>query len=299
MAYYRSYSSNYQRPSWFGGFQFFPPVIKTLLISNVAAFFLLMFFGMFRLGSLSFGSLIMENLPLYPLGNGFQVWQLFTYMFMHGGLMHLLFNMIALWMFGMELENVWGSRKFLTYYLACGLGAGLANLLLAPLFTTTGPTVGASGAIYGVLIAFGMMFPTRPIFVYFLLPIQARYFVLMYIALELYAGVTGTSDGVAHFAHLGGAAVGFVYILIDQRRMPFEKLWTQTVNRFTPSERVNEFSYLHKNVEDAQYHDVGNHEGQANQEQIDEILDKISQSGYKSLTEEEKKLLFDASKRLN
>src|SRR6202008_2569552 len=147
--------------------------------------------------------------PLYPVGQGFYPWQLFTYMFMHGGLMHLLFNMFALWMFGMELENTWGSRKFMLYYLICGVGAGLSNLFIGPLFGPAGPTVGASGAIYGVLIAFGMMFPDRPIFVYFLLPIRARYFVLIYITLEVYAGITGTADGIAHFAHLGGAAVGF------------------------------------------------------------------------------------------
>ena len=299
MSYNRSSDSNYYRPSWFGGFQYFPPVIKALLISNVAVFLGTMFFGLFRIGSFSLGSLIMEIFPLYPIGNGFQIWQLFTYMFMHGGLMHLLFNMIALWMFGMELENVWGAKKFLTYYLACGIGAGLSNLLIAPLFTTAGPTVGASGAIYGVLIAFGMMFPTRPIFLYFLLPIQARYFVLMYIVLEVYAGVTGTSDGVAHFAHLGGAAVGFAYIMFDRRGLPLENLWSRTVGRFTPRERVNEFSYQKKHAADAQYHDIGGHGGSADQRQIDEILDKISQSGYQSLTEEEKKLLFDASKQLN
>jgi membrane associated rhomboid family serine protease len=184
MANYRYSDSNYYRPSSFGGFQYFPPVIKTLLISNVAAFAATLFFGLFRIGEYSIEAFLLETFALFPLGKGFQLWQLITYMFMHGGPMHLLFNMIALWMFGMELENVWGSRKFLTYYLACGIGAGLSNLLIAPLFTVTGPTVGASGAIYGVLIAFAMMFPTRPIFLYFLLPIQARYFVLMYIALN-------------------------------------------------------------------------------------------------------------------
>jgi len=299
MAYYRYSDSNYYRPSSFGGFQYFPPVIKTLLISNVAVFAATLFFGLFRIGEYSIETFILETFALFPLGSGFQLWQLFTYLFMHGGLMHLLFNMIALWMFGMELENVWGSRKFLTYYLACGIGAGLSNLLIAPLFTVPGPTVGASGAIYGVLIAFGMMFPTRPIFLYFLLPIQARYFVLMYIALELYAGVTGTSDGVAHFAHLGGAAVGFAYMLLDRRQNTIENFWTRTVGRMKTDQRVNEFSYQKKNVTDAKYRDVGNDSEAANQRQIDEILDKISQSGYKSLTEAEKKLLFDASKRMN
>ncbi len=297
MSYFRSTNSNYYRPSFFGGFKFFPPVIKALLISNVAVYFLTSFFGLFRIGSLSLGAIIGAVFPLYPLGDGFQIWQLFTYMFMHGGLMHLLFNMIALWMFGMELENVWGSRKFLTYYLACGIGAGLSTLLIAPLFAAAGPTVGASGAIYGVLIAFGMMFPDRPIFIYFLLPIKARYFVILYIGLELYAGVTGTSDGIAHFAHLGGAAVGFVFLMIDQRKLPFERLWSHTRERFSTRQQVSRYSY--QNVSDAKYDDTPDPEERVNQQQIDEILDKISQHGYKSLTDGEKKKLFDASKRLN
>ena len=297
MSYFRSINSNYNRPSFFGGFQYFPPVIKALLVGNVAVFLFTSFFGMFRISSLPLGAIINGVFPLYPLGDGFQVWQLFTYMFMHAGLMHLLFNMIALWMFGMELENVWGSKKFLIYYLTCGLGAGLSNLLIAPLFAAAGPTVGASGAIYGVLIAFGLIFPDRPIFIYFLLPIKARYFVMFYIFLEVYDGVTGTSDGIAHFAHLGGAAVGFVFLLIDQKKMPFGTLWLHTRDRLSPTERVNRYTY--QNVSNAKYHDVDDPEERVNQQQIDEILDKISQSGYPSLTDAEKKMLFDASKRLN
>ena len=181
MSYYRytNSSSHYERPSLFGGFRFFPPVIRFLLVANIGMFLVTGFFGLFQLGGVSLGRILAEILPLYPLGEGFRVWQLVTYMFMHGGLMHLLFNMFALWMFGMELENVWGPRRFLIYYLVCGLGAAFSNLLVAPLFGQAGPTVGASGAIYGVLIAFGMMFPDRPIFVYFLFPIRARYFVLL------------------------------------------------------------------------------------------------------------------------
>src|SRR6266849_8971448 len=218
MSYYRYTNSNYYRPSFFGGFQYFPPVIKSLLISNVAIFWIAYLFSGNLLQGISLDAPIKKLFYLFPLGSeDFGIWQLFTYMFMHGGFMHLLFNMFALWMFGMELENTWGSRKFLVYYLVCGVGAGISNLLIGPLFGGAGPTVGASGAIYGVLIAFGMMFPDRPIFVYFLLPIQARYFVALYILLELYAGVTGTADGVAHFAHLGGAAVGLIYMLIDQK----------------------------------------------------------------------------------
>ena len=140
-------------------------MFKSLLIANTAVFGLMLFLGLFTLDGYPVSRFIGEVFPLYPLGQGFQVWQLVTYLFMHGSFMHLLFNMFALWMFGLELENEWGSKKFLAYYALCGFGAALANLFIAPLFAPAAPTVGASGAIYGVLLAFGMMYPDRPIFV--------------------------------------------------------------------------------------------------------------------------------------
>ena len=300
MSYYRYSSSSYYRPSLFGGFKFFPPVIKALLISNVAVFFLLSFFGLFRLNGIPLAEFIYVFLPLYPIDAGFQIWQLFTYMFMHGGFMHLLFNMFALWMFGMELENQWGSKKFFLYYMMCGIGAGLSNLFIAPLFAQAGPTVGASGAIYGVLVAFGILFPDRPIFVYFLLPIRARYFVLLYILLEIYAGVTGTSDGVAHFAHLGGAAVGVFYLLMERNGFSFERFFPRKKLRYVSSGKEYEYASSDRwNVSDASYFDIHNDEEKINQVRVDEILDKINQNGYQSLTEDEKKILFEASKKLN
>jgi hypothetical protein len=221
-------------------------------------------------------------------------------MFMHGGLTHLFFNMFALWMFGMELENTWGSRKFFLYYMICGIGAGLSNLFIAPLFAAAGPTVGASGAIYGVLIAFGIMFPDRPIFIYFLLPIRARYFVLLYIALEIYSGVIGTSDGIAHFAHLGGAAVGLLYLMIERKGLYNKRLFHKPKISYVSGGKEYEYASPDKyDVSDASYFDTDNEEHHVNQERVDEILDKISQNGYQSLTEEEKKILFEASKKLN
>lgn len=303
MAYYRYSNYNYYRPSPFGGFKFFPPVIKALLISNVSLFLLASFFGMFRIGSLPLESIINFVFALYPLGNGFQVWQLLTYMFMHGGFQHLFLNMFALWMFGMELENTWGSRKFLLYYLVCGVGAGLSNLFIGPLFGPTGPTVGASGSIYGVLLAFGLMFPDRPIFLYFLLPIRARFFVLFYIILEIFSGVTGSADGIAHFAHLGGAAVGFIFLLIDMDKIPLRKLWYEWRMTMTrPSRYGDQYRMQNRDeVSSARHYDThGTDEDEGvDQERIDEILDKISKYGYQSLSEEEKRILFDASKKLN
>ncbi len=300
MSPYRYENPNYYRPSLFGGFQYFPPVIKTLLITNVGVYLLASFVSVFRMRGVEINHSVEMLLYLFPIGDGFRPWQLVTYMFMHGGLMHLLFNMLALWMFGMELENSWGSKKFLTYYMLCGIGAGLSTLFIGPLFGPSAPTVGASGAIYGVLIAFGVLFPDRPIFIWFLLPIKARYFVVLYIFLELYAGITSTRDGIAHFAHLGGAAVGYAYLLIDQRRLPFSRAVEGIRSRFSRSsvDTADRRFDVH-DISDAHFHDITDDHDRVNQQRIDEILDKISQSGYQSLTSEEKKMLFEASKKLN
>jgi membrane associated rhomboid family serine protease len=296
---------NYYRPSFFGGFQFFPPVIKGLLISNAAVFLGILFLGNFRLGDFYFEQFFFQSFALWPLEAGFGFWQLFTYMFMHANFTHILFNMLALWMFGMELEHVWGSRKFFIYYLLCGFGGGLANLLIAPMFTSVGPTVGASGAVYGVLLAFGMMFPERPIYIYFLLPIKAKYFVVMYMAFEIFS--IGSMDGVAHFAHLGGALVGFLYLIADGYQFGSSFHTPQRDdNIFT---RMTGFGRqqpqrqdLYTNVTDAKVFDLYEYkkkEEEKAQIQIDEILDKISKNGYQSLTDEEKKILFEASKKIN
>lgn len=298
---YRSYN----RPSFFGGFQFFPPVIKTLLISNAAVFLGMIFFGNFRIGDFYFEQFFYHSFALWPLGAGFGFWQLFTYMFMHASFTHILFNMLALWMFGMELEHVFGSRKFLIYYLLCGFGGGLANLLVAPMFTAVGPTVGASGAVYGVLLAFGMMFPERPIYIYFLLPIKAKYFVIMYMALEIFS--VGSMDGIAHFAHLGGALVGFVYLIADGYRFGSSSAHPHSSGEgfFTSISNIGRRKQEQQDygeVTDAKVYDLFEKQNDAkkhHQQQIDDILDKISRDGYQSLSEEEKKILFEASKKLN
>ncbi len=294
-------SGNYYRPSPIGGFSFFPPVIKALLISNAAVFLGMMFLGNFHLGENYLGEYFYHYFALLPIGAGFLPWQLFTYMFIHAGFTHLLFNMLALWMFGMELENTMGSRKFLLFYILCGLGGGLVNLLVAPLFTAVGPTVGASGAIYGVLLAFGMMFPDRLIFIYFFIPIKAKYFVILYMALEIIS--VGSTDGIAHFAHLGGALVGFVFLLTDGYQFGSGSGRSATMFTSAFSRRQAPPSSDYTNVSDARIYDIRDH-AHSNEEielqrHIDEILDKISKDGYQSLTAEEKRLLFEASKKLN
>lgn len=311
MSYFRSTGTggNYYRPSFFGGFSFFPPVIKILLISNTAIWLLTAFFlAPFKIGGSSIGGdfgLITQWLALWPFGTNFWPWQLFTYMFMHGGLGHLFFNMLALWMFGMELENLWGSKRFIIYYLTCGFGAGVANLLVAPLIGLTVPTVGASGAVFGILVAFGMLFPDRPIYLYFLLPIRAKYFVTGFIVLELFFGVTGSSSGIAHFAHLGGAAVGFLYMKFEAQGFSLEDVWRVIIGSpKVPHQPPRTRKTVRDEIQDAKFFDI--HTGrlmegdnELNQEVVDAILDKINTSGYQSLTDEEKRILNEASKKIN
>ena len=231
-----------------GGFNMLPIVVKNLLIIN----------GLFYLATVALGSSIGFDLIKffglhYPGTRNFGIWQIVTYMFMHGGLGHIFFNMFALWMFGNVLENVWGPKRFLNYYLITGIGAGLVHLLVTymrisavlpdlhpeqismvysegldvlsrgmnyqdPIMGKLNillhtPTVGASGAVFGILLAFGMMFPNSLIYIYFAFPIKAKYFVMIYGALELYSGIAANpNDNVAHFAHLGGMVFGYIVI---------------------------------------------------------------------------------------
>lgn len=263
------------------GFRMLPTGVKHLLIINV----------LFYLATLVFKRSLdidlEQYLALFYVGSDhFRPWQYITYMFMHGSIEHIFFNMFALWMFGYILENFWGTRRFLIFYLVCGIGAGLVHsaviwLTSAPVlhainlyaenpspdallqiyndhfhkiinpqwitdvtnswrqgdyvdggfgYMTTNalmdvynqriigiPTVGASGAIYGILLAFGMMFPEERIYLYFLLPIKAKWFVAGYAVIELFTGILGTNDGIAHFAHLGGMLFGFIMIMIWRR----------------------------------------------------------------------------------
>jgi membrane associated rhomboid family serine protease len=284
----------------------FPPVIKGLIITNGIVWLLLDFLlAPFTLAGVPIFGILSQYLALWPPGPDFWPWQLVTYMFMHGGFLHLFFNMLALWMFGMELENTWGSRKFLIFYMLCGIGAGVANMLVAIPLGMTAPTVGASGAVFGVMIAFAMLFPDRPIYLYFLFPIRAKYLVAVWIGLELLLGVTGSSDGVAHFAHLGGAAVGFLYMAVELGIIPLRE-WLISFK--------GEESYPFRNnprirkeadeVRDAQFFDIRTgkppeRKDEVTQEVIDAILDKISTGGYQSLTDDEKRILNEASKRIH
>ncbi|MDQ6917391.1 MAG: rhomboid family intramembrane serine protease [Pseudomonadota bacterium] len=186
-----------------------PPITTALIVANVV---------MFLLQSIAPG--IVVPLALWPfaasasaIGASFGPWQLITYAFLHGGLVHLAFNMFALYMFGSAIEQVFGPRRYLIYYLVCVVSAALSQLLVASLMSDIYPTVGASGGVFGLLLAYGMYFPNNRVMLLFPpIPMPARVFVFVYAAIELYLGVTGTQAGVAHFAHLGGMIGGFIML---------------------------------------------------------------------------------------
>ena len=137
-------------------------------------------------------------------------WQPVTYLFLHAGWFHVIFNLFALWMFGSDLERLWGSRQFLFYFFLTGIGAGVFDVLLQP--SATLPTIGNSGAVYGVLLAYGLLFPDRPIFLWLVIPIKAKWFVLIMGLIEFVSSLSGPGTGVSHIAHLGGMLFGFLYL---------------------------------------------------------------------------------------
>jgi hypothetical protein len=212
--------------------------------------------------------------------------------------------MLMLWMFGVEVENTWGTKKFLYFYFLCGIVAGLANLFIAPIFSGPAAAIGASGSVYGVLMAFGMMFPNRLIYVYFLIPVKAKFMIAFLFALEVFNGffMGGEGSGVAHFAHLGGAVIAVVWMLLD-RFGYIDRLLRIGGARA----RVEPRSSWSGPVKDAQILDfeTGRKATPMTGEQleyqkvIDEILDKISKSGYSGLSEREKQILLDASRKIS
>ena len=202
-----------------------PPAVKTLLIANIVLFLL----------QQPYAETLVQYLALWPLDLSgrsafygvpslFQPWQLISYSFLHGGSLHLLLNMYALWFFGSPMETVWGARAFTLYYFVCVVGAGLMQLLVASYSGETYPTIGASGGVFGILLAFGMTFPNQRLMLLFPpVVLKAKWFVILFGAIELWSGVTGTSPGVAHFAHLGGMLFGLLLILYWRIHPPLSR----------------------------------------------------------------------------
>lgn len=303
-----------------------PTITKNLLIINV-----LMFFAAFVFERRGIDLNDMLGLHFF-LAPNFNLTQLFTYMFLHASLSHLFFNMFALWMFGCVVEQVWGPKKFLFYYIVCGLGAGLIQELAQfgefytlassqiPGFTfdkirlvadnsalvlSLWTTVGASGAVYGVLLAFGMLFPNERMFIFPLpVPIKAKWLIGFYIVVELFSALGTSNSTVAHFAHLGGMLIGFFLIRYwrngsggggygrSKGQQFFDSLksnWERRSKRKADDIRGNNNT---RNESDWDY----NARKKAEQDEIDRILDKVRRSGYDSLTNEEKRKLFDQGK---
>ena len=305
-----------------------PTITKNLLIINLIAF-------------LATSILELRGIDLKDIGglhffmaSDFHLYQLVTYLFLHANFMHILSNMFGLWMFGCVIENVWGPKKFLFYYISCGIGAGLLQEIaqLGSFYMTitsqdpsvsfgeifaigqqlsqqlnAWTTIGASGAVYAVILAFGMTFPNERLFIIpFPFPIKAKWFVLFYVAIEFFSALGSSGDGVAHTAHLGGMLFGFLMIRYWNRHPSsgydrgrgqqfFENLRRNFEQRQRQHQQNNN-NHMHAERGGSKEDD---HEFNArkrqNQEEIDAILDKIRKSGYDSLTKEEKKKLFDAS----
>ena len=311
-------------------FRNIPVITRNLLIINVLAYLASTVLDLRGIRLTEWGGLH------FFLAQDFHFYQFVTYQFLHGSFMHLFFNMFALWMFGGVVEHVWGPKKFLFYYILCGIGAGLcqevvqyvnyANDGLAAYdyvniqdygsmpvgeYLNQWCTIGASGAVYAILLAFGMTFPEDRIFIFPLpIPIKAKWFVMGYAAIELFSAMSQSGDGVAHMAHLGGMLFGF-FLIRYWRRHPgnhfdigggqqfFDQLKRRSgsaQNWFKKSGQHGQDSYQAPRTatreDDMEY----NARKKARQEEIDAILDKIRRSGYDSLTKAEKQQLFDASR---
>jgi len=263
------------------------------------------------------------------MAQDFRVYQFITYMFLHGGFTHIFFNMFALWMFGAVIERVWGPKKFLFYYISCGIGAGMTQelaqyvnylslglsefdqvnvggtLMLTSDYLNLWTTIGASGAVYAILLAFGMIFPNERLFIIpFPFPIKAKWLVVGYIAIELFSALSGPGDGVAHTAHLGGMLFGFFMIRYWKKhpengsgfgRNRGKEFFDDMKRRFDERQRSSNRRRWVDEPEESQ--EPPKKPKRQNQEEIDAILDKIRKSGYDSLTKEEKKKLFDQSQQ--
>ena len=285
-----------------GGFGMTPSV-KLLLMANIAVYVLQTLvpqindWGAYNTGTAIFG---------------LQIWRFVTYMFMHAGMSHILFNMIGLWIFGTQLEALWGRRVFLTYYFVCGLGGALLYAVMDIIgLGNGGYMVGASGAIYGLLLAYGMTFPDNILLIGFIIPVKAKYAVVLFGLIELLSTAPGQGGGqVAHLAHLGGMLAGFIFIMttIPQLARRVTGGLGNTFKgggggqggpdvggawrRFQTKRKI-------KIVRPEAKSDTppGNGSTGGGQKQIDAILDKISREGLQSLTDEEQEILRRAGRR--
>ncbi len=301
-----------------------PIVVKSLLIINIV-FYVLTYWITPMMPLDGHKDWFLNFNILYPIGiDGFSIHQYVTYMFLHADWWHLFFNMWSLMIFGCAVEQLWGAKKFIIYYMVCGVGSALFNQLLAVAeVIPLSYLYGASGAVFGVMVAAAFHFPDTRLFVIPIpFPIKLKYLVMVYAALEIYFGTNG-NDLVAHFAHVGGILVGLTMLLIwkymDKRKLQRgnEGYWTSTNSyntgnytkddgglfsrmkgkmspKRTPKMRVTTINpETDSNAADHEY----NARKKADNDEIDRILDKIRKSGYQNLTEKEKATLFEASNK--
>jgi len=255
-------------------------IVRILIITNVAVFLVNMLLD----GRLT------PLLGLSPVDAtlGLKLWQFVTYMFVHENLTHILFNMLALWMFGGPVEEAMGSRKFATYYFICGIGAAICTCI----FSWSSLSIGASGAIYGLLAAFGMLFPEATVLVFFIFPMRAKYFVLLFAGIELFvtlSSVNNPKDQIAHFAHLGGLLTGYLYLKYHYH---LEELYSAARIQRKIRSVQKEKERVQAKQEQKRVHD------EMLNKHVDIILDKIRESGMDSLSKEEHDMLNLASERL-
>ena len=209
----------------------------------------------------------------------FMIWQPFTYLFFHGGIWHLLINMFVLWMFGSELERLWGKEHFLKFYFVTGVGAGLVTMIFG--LNSMTPIVGASGAVYGVLLAYGLTYPNRTVYLYGIIPIKSLWFVIGIGVIAFMSSFDNVSQ-ISHLTHLSGMMIGYLML---KRPVRFNDLW------FTIRKRTLEYKIKHEEKKVTQH--------QAIEREIDRILDKINREGFESLTEEEHDRLYKGSQSLS
>lgn len=267
------------------------PMVKRLMIINGIIFITQQITGLFYPG-------FIENffgLHYTGIVQEFKLWQIFTYMFLHGGWFHIIFNLLGLWMFAGELEQIWGSVQFLRYYIISGIGAGLfitiMNFFIYSYYHINPITIGASGAIYAVLLAYGMTWPNRKVLLYFIIPVKIKYLVIVFGLIEFFGTLStaaGTGGNISHIGHVGGLISGFIYIIIHTKK-------NQSTTRVNKSEYENIISRtLKKTRLKKKKKDI---ETRIESKRIiDELLEKIARHGMSSLTVKEKKDLEWARK---
>lgn len=251
----------------------FTEAIKLIVSINFLIFILQSLSGMEDLLFSIFGIV-----PSKTFG-GLMLWQPFTYLFFHGGIWHVLINMFVLWMFGSELEKYWGKREFLKFFFITGVGSGLVTVLFS--LGSSIPVVGASGAIYGVLLAYGLLFPNRLVYLYFLIPIKVKYLVIFIGTVAFFSSLNPEHSSISHLTHLSGMVIGFIYLRSNIN-------WS-TINRF--------LIYRRDEIK-RRYDDKKKEKREALKLEVDEILDKINEVGYDGLSKSEREFLFKASKKL-